>query len=326
MFVPLLSAACTRFGVRSARSSRGGTVACSRGRRWKRDANPGRDSYSKWENINAGRGWRFSSTSRGAFAHAACPGYRAAVFSSAYAKARKGNLPLSPFTVKALYLTEYGIASRALLDPALNIIAHGKANALVINIKSDRGLLPYPSEIPLATAIGARRLTTIRSLPDLVKSCHDRGIYMIARIFTFKDDPLATTRPSLAVHTAADALFKDREHLAWSDPFQAEVRAYNIAVAVEAAKAGFDEVQFDYVRFPDCATKLIVSCPVDQVSRVKALSTFLREARDALIPYNTFESIDIFGYVCWNTNDTGIGQQLEEITKIVDYVCLMLYP
>jgi len=254
------------------------------------------------------------------------PGYKAATFSVANAVQHKGKLPLIPITVKALYLTEYGIASKSLRDPVFEIIRHGNANALVINIKSDRGLIPYPSQIPLATAIGARKLTTIRSLQDLVKTGHDEGIYMIARIVTFKDDPLATSKPNLAVHTASGALFKDREHLSWTDPFQEEVRAYNIAVAVEAAKAGFDEVQFDYVRFPDCATKLVLSCPVDETSRVKALSTFLNEARDALAPYNVFESVDIFGYVSWNTNDTGIGQQLEDITKIVDYVCPMLYP
>lgn len=95
---------------------------------------------------------------------------------------------------------------------------------------------------------------------------------------------------------------------------------------MEAAKAGFDEVQFDYVRFPDATTKFRLSRPTDEASRVKALSDFLAEAHGALAPYNVFEAVDIFGYVSWNTNDTGIGQQLEEITKIVDYVSPMLYP
>ena len=254
------------------------------------------------------------------------PGYRAATFSHAEVLSKKGKLSLIPFTVRALYLTEYGIAAKSLRDPVFEILRQGRANALVINIKSDRGLLPYPSQIPLATSIGARKMTTIPSLPDLVALGHQQGIYMIARIVTFKDDPLATAKPNLAVRTANGALFKDREHLSWSDPFQPEVRAYNIAVAVEAAKAGFDEIQFDYVRFPDCATKLVLSCPVDESSRINALSQFLTEARAALTSYNVFESVDIFGYVAWNTNDTGIGQQLEKITSIADYVCPMLYP
>jgi len=254
------------------------------------------------------------------------PGYRAMTYSLADVTKRDGKLTLPPFAVRALFLTEYGIASRTLRDPALDIIRRGNANALVINIKSDHGLLVYPSQIPLAAAVGARKLTTIGSLSELVKIGHDQGIYMIARIVTFKDNPLATTRPDLAVHLSNGGLFKDREHLSWTDPFKVEVRAYNIAIAVEAAKAGFDEVQFDYVRFPDSANKLRLSEPTDEANRIKGIATFLREAHDALVPYNTFLSVDIFGYVSWNTNDTGIGQDLETITKIVDYVCPMLYP
>jgi len=254
------------------------------------------------------------------------PGYRAMTYSLADVARTGGKLTLPPVFVKALFLTEYGIASRLLRDPALDIIRHGKANALVINIKSDHGLLDYPSQIPLASSVGARKLTTISSLAELVRIGHDEGIYMIARIVTFKDNPLATARPDLAVHLSNGGVFKDREHLSWTDPFKAEVRAYNIAIAVEAAKAGFDEVQFDYVRFPDSANKLRLSEPTDEANRIRGIATFLREARASLVPYNVFLSVDIFGYVSWNTNDTGIGQDLETITKIADYVCPMLYP
>lgn len=254
------------------------------------------------------------------------PGYREATFTPAEAASRSGMLPLTPFAVHALYLTEYGIASRTLRTGAINILRGKGANALVINIKSDRGCLPYPSGISLACTIGARRITTIPSLGELVQRGHAHGVYMIARIVTFKDDPLATARPDLAVHTASGALFKDREHLSWTDPLQPEVRAYNIAIAVEAARAGFDEVQFDYLRFPEAATRLRMNGPTDQAHRVKAIVDFLSEARAALAPYNVFLSVDIFGYVTWNRDDTGIGQRLEEITKAVDYVCPMLYP
>ena len=254
------------------------------------------------------------------------PGYQRASISLADAQSASGKLPLKPIAIHALYLTEYGIASAALRDPVLSIIRHGGANALVVNIKSDHGILVYPSEIPLAKAISARSMTTIHSLPDLVNAGHAQGIYMIARIVTFKDDPLATTHPELAIHLANGDLFRDKEHLAWADPWQPKVRAYDIAIAVEAAKAGFDEVQFDYVRFPDSLAKLKVSGPTDEPSRVKAITSFLADAHKALIPYNVFQSADIFGYDSWNAGDTGIGQQLEEITRTVDYVCPMLYP
>ena len=255
---------------------------------------------------------------------ARAPGYRAV--SVRLAEVSHGDIALQPFTVHALYLSEYGIASGVLRGAAFDIIKRGGANALVVNIKSDHGQLVYPSNIALAKAIGARNVTTIHSLSDLVNTAHQQGIYMIARIVTFKDNPLATSRPELAIHLANGELFHDREGLAWADPTQPEVRAYNVAIGVEAAKAGFDEVQYDYVRFPDSLAKLVVHGPTDEASRIKTISSFLAEAHAALVPYNVFHSADIFGYTFWNTNDTGIGQQLNHLVDTVDYICPMLYP
>ena len=255
---------------------------------------------------------------------ARAPGYRAVTVSTA--DIRNSTIELQPFAVHALYLSEYGISSSVLRNSAFSIIHRGGANALVVNIKSDHGQLVYPSEIPLAKQIGARNITLIHSLPDLVNAAHAQGIYIIARIVTFKDTPLATSKPEDAIHLADGSLFKDREGLSWTDPFNPEVRAYNIAIATEAAKAGFDEVQFDYVRFPDSTTKLVVSNPTDEAHRIQAISSFLADAHKALIPYNVFLSADIFGYTFWNTNDTGIGQQLNHLVDAVDYICPMLYP
>lgn len=257
---------------------------------------------------------------------ARAPGYRAVTLPVGDLTKQGGKLELTPFAVKGLYLSEYGIESNSIRDSALGIIRAGGANALVINIKSDHGFLIYPSEIPLAKSVGARSVTTVKSLPQLMQNGHAQGIYMIARIVTFKDNPLATSRPELALHLANGSLFKDGEHLGWTDPYRPEVRAYNIAIAVEAAKAGFDEIQFDYVRFPDAASKLRVSGPTDEPGRVKAITDFLKQAKAALVPYNVFMSADIFGYVAWNSNDTGIGQQLDAVMKVVDYACPMLYP
>jgi hypothetical protein len=255
---------------------------------------------------------------------ARAPGYRAVTISTT--DIHNDAIELQPFAVHALYLSEYGISSSIIRNSAFDIIRRGGANALVVNIKSDHGQLVYPSAIPLAKQIGARNLTLIHSLPDLVNSAHAQGIYIIARIVTFKDNPLATSRPDLAIHLANGDLFKDREGLSWTDSFKPEVRAYNIAIATEAAKAGFNEVQFDYVRFPDSTTKLILSGPTDEPHRIEAISSFLGEAHAALVPYNVFLSADIFGYTFWNTNDTGIGQQLNHLVDKVDYLCPMLYP
>jgi hypothetical protein len=129
----------------------------------------------------------------------------------------------------------------------------------------------------------------------------------------------------LAVKTQGGEIWRDRENLAWVDPFQKEVWDYNIDIAIEAAQYGFDEIQFDYVRFPDAVAPQC-SVPNTQENRVKAISGFLMEARKRLLPYNVFLSADIFGYVCWNLNDTHIGQTLEDLTSHVDYLSPMLYP
>jgi hypothetical protein len=232
---------------------------------------------------------------------------------------------LAPFTPKALYLSFYGVGSKVLRDPALKLINDTELNALVVDVKGDRGMIPYRSSVSLAAEVGGQRIITVRDMDGLIASFKEKGIYTIARIVVFKDDLLATARPDLAVKTPTGELWRDREHLAWVDPFRKEVWNYNIQIAEEAAKLGFDEIQFDYVRFPDSHSPRF-SQPSTEEARVKAIAGFLQEAKSRLAPYNVFLAADIFGYVCWNLNDTDIGQKLDPIASAVDYLCPMLYP
>jgi len=232
---------------------------------------------------------------------------------------------LAPMTPKALYLSFYGVGSKALRDPALKLIEETELNALVIDVKGDRGMIPYRSSVPLAAEVGGQRIITLRDVDGLLMSFKEKGIYTIARIVVFKDDLLATARPDLAVKTPSGEPWRDREHLAWVDPFRKEVWNYNIQIAEEAAKLGFDEIQFDYVRFPDSRSPRF-SQPNTEDGRVKAIAGFLQEAKTRLAPYNVFLAADIFGYVCWNLNDTDIGQKLDPIASAVDYLAPMLYP
>jgi len=235
------------------------------------------------------------------------------------------DVALPPIRPKALYLSVFGIGSRTLREAALDLIEATELNAVVIDVKGDRGLIPYPSGNPLAAAIGAQQTMTIPSLAELVGGLRERGIYTIARIVAFKDDLLASARPDLAFHRRDGSLYRDHEGLAWANPNSPAVRAYNIMIAREAAQAGFDEIQFDYARLPD-ATGLDYGVDDTRSNRVTAITRFLREAREALTPFNVFLAVDVFGYVCWNVDDTGIGQQLGAIVGEVDYVSPMLYP
>lgn len=233
---------------------------------------------------------------------------------------------LKSFTPKALYLSFFGVGDKKLRASAMSLIKDTELNSLVIDVKGDRGMVAFKSSSSLAAEIGAQKIITIRDINSLVSDLHAKGIYAIARIVVFKDDRLARSKPELAIKTADGAIWNDREGLAWSDPFNGSVWNYNIDLAVEAARAGFDEIQFDYVRLPDAPGGLAYTKPDTEANRVMAVSGFLSEARTRLTPYNVFLAADIFGYVPWNPDDTHIGQKIENLAASLDYISLMLYP
>jgi hypothetical protein len=234
-------------------------------------------------------------------------------------------LRLKPFLPKALYLTIYGIGDKKIRESALKLIDETEMNSLVIDVKGDRGLIPYRSSIPLAAEIGAQKVITVKDMKGVVQALKDRGIYTIARIVVFKDNLLGLARPDLAIKTSDGKIWRDRENLVWVDPSKKEVWDYAVSIATEAAKNGFDEIQFDYVRFPD-HKGLVFGIPNTEENRIGTISGFLTEARKRLAPYNVFVSADIFGYVAWNLDDTQIGQQIDKLAPALDYISLMLYP
>ncbi|HEY7304394.1 MAG TPA: putative glycoside hydrolase [Bryobacteraceae bacterium] len=225
---------------------------------------------------------------------------------------------------RAVYLSFWGVSSAAVREPVLHLVGTTPVNAVVIDVKGDLGYVSYRTSAPIASQIGSVKTVTIPDIRGLIDQLHGRGVYAIARIVTFKDNVLAVADPALQVHMNGK-LWRDHEGLAWCDPFQKKVWDYNISLAVDAAKSGFDEVEFDYVRFPD-AKGLQFSQETTEASRSNTIEAFLTEARRQLTPYNVFLSADVFGYICWNTNDTGIGQKIERISRVVDYISPMLYP
>jgi hypothetical protein len=265
---------------------------------------------------------RFDAGAPGTLLQARAPGY------ARYRGLAPATAPvvvtLRPLRPKALYLSVYGIGSALLRGEALKLIDETELNALVIDVKGDRGLVPHVSAAVAAAGL-PQTLVTVRDMPALLKNLRERGLYLIARIVTFKDEPYATAHPAWAVHDARGNVWKDREGLAWIDPFRREAWERSLALAEEAAQLGFDEIQFDYLRFPD-ATGLVFAEPDTEERRVAAINGFLDAARERLARYNVFIAADIFGYVAWNSNDTHIGQQLEAIAGHVDYLSPMLYP
>lgn len=268
---------------------------------------------------------RYSFAGNGGTVAARAIGYRRATLTPPDGIDEAPPLRLTVIRPKALYLTFWGIGDRYIREAVLDIAKTTEVNALVIDVKGDLGWIPYPSQVALAQTIGARRTTTVRDMPAMIARLKAQNLYLIARIVLFKDNPLATAHPEWALKNRAGVPYRDREGLAWTDPVRPEVWAYNLDIAEEAAQLGFDEIQFDYVRFPDGAG-LGLAIPDTEAKRVAAISGFLTAARKRLVPYNVFTSADIFGYVFWNENDTFIGQKMGALPDVVDYMAPMLYP
>lgn len=231
--------------------------------------------------------------------------------------------------IRALYVTYYGIGHTGLRAHVQELLRATELNAVVIDVKGDRGFIPYRSDVPLAGQVGAQPHILVEDWGELMTWFRDHDIYTIARIVVFKDDPLATARPEWAVlDSETGEPWRDREGLAWADPFREEAWDYNIAIAVEAAGKGFDEVQFDYLRFPTDGNLKTLPFTQDNTeeNRRAAVVSFLERAHRALAPTGVRIAADVFGYATWRKDDTGIGQVIEEMADYIDVLSPMLYP
>lgn len=236
-----------------------------------------------------------------------------------------GRMYLDRFIPKALYLSSFGATSSKIMGNAKHLHATTEINAFVIDVKMDRGQIAFKTANPIANQIGAQDVVLFKDIKKFVADLHKEKIYAIARVVSFKDTPYVTAHPEMGVRTSDGSLFKDKEGLYWIDASRKEPRDYIISIAAEAAAAGFDEIQFDYVRFPD-RKGVKFSVENTQAERVKAISGFLEAARNRLTPYNVFISADIFGYVSWHDADIDIGQRVDALAPYVDYLSPMLYP
>lgn len=245
------------------------------------------------------------------------------------AQSRPVTPEISTDYVKGLYLTYYSLGHNGLLTHAQTLLETTELNAVVIDVKGDRGLIPYTTTVQMAADIGANPRAMVKDWPGLMQWFHERNVYTIARIVVFKDEPLATAHPEWAViDSETGAIWRDRENLGWTDPAREEVWDYNIALAVEAAQLGFDEIQFDYVRFPTdgAISRATFSVENKPENRLAAVTGFLSKARAALEPLGVKMAVDVFGYTTWRSDDMGIGQQIEAMAPYLDVISPMLYP
>jgi hypothetical protein len=239
------------------------------------------------------------------------------------------DLHLEPFSVRGIYLPFGLLTSEVRVRELVDLVDRTELNAIVVDIKSDRGWLAYPSDIPAAQHSRAYK-SEVMDVNALLALCREKGIYTIARLVLFKDPSLAAAYPEWAVRTEDDQVWADGEGSAWGDPFRSEVQDYNIAIAQEVATLGFDELQFDYLRFPSDGAVDRVRYVEESTSesRSDAIVGFCARLRAALDSYAVVISADVFGLTVWVSpeEDMGIGQRVVDIAPYVDYISPMLYP
>ena len=237
-------------------------------------------------------------------------------------------LKLTPIKVKALYLTFWGASNNSkTLKNILELIEKTEANAVVVDVKNEYGSTQFWTGFDRANSYGAYKKRTNRDIKKFIKTMKNRNIYTIARIVTFKDELQAANNPDYAIkkRDTNKTIWRNHDNMAWVDPFDKRAHNYAISIAQEAAKAGYNEINFDYIRFP--AKQNLIFCRANtQTNRIKAIENFLDEAQKRLLKYGVFISVDTYGNICWANDDNGIGQTVESLSKHADYIAPMLYP
>ncbi len=232
-----------------------------------------------------------------------------------------------PVSVKGIYLTGYSAGSTTFYH-LLNMIKTTELNAMVIDVKDDSGNITYETRNQMARAVGANQVIKIKDIDNRMSELKKHNVYTIARIVAFKDSKAASRRPDLAIKTETGVVWRDYSNTAWLNPYNRDAWEYVLSIAEEAVEKGFDEIQFDYVRFPTDGNRKIIDYGEagEKESMAEAISAFLKYATQRLSSKGAFVSADIFGQVTTDAGDMGLGQNLEALAVSTDTLSPMVYP
>lgn len=234
-----------------------------------------------------------------------------------------------PVKVKGIYISAYVAGTPSMVDNLIAEMDRTEANALVIDLKDDFGRVACEMDSPLVQEVGSTKVY-IRDIEDLMKKLDDHGIYAIARIPAFRDAWLGDVKPEWCIQKADGTVFRDRDGNAWVNPYKQEAWDYLAEIAIQAKKLGFEEVQFDYVRF--CTEKGMQEAVFDEAdvqgrSRTDIILEFMAHTYDRLKAEGLFVSADVFGAIINSSvNADSVGQIYGEMAKHLDYISPMIYP
>lgn len=230
--------------------------------------------------------------------------------------------------VKAIFMTGHSIGLTERFNNVVKLTGDTVINSWVIDVKDDYGTLTYSSEIPLVKEVAADRIIKVRDFHSKMEVLREKDIYPIARIVTFKDKQVTSSRPDLAIKSKTGQVWRDRKGDSWLNPYNRDSWEYVIDIAKEAAGKGFKEIQFDYVRFPTDGDRSMIDYGSAALNETKyeAIAAFLAHAREELKEYGVYISADIFGLVTTVSDDMGLGQHLETLSTATDILSPMVYP
>ncbi len=234
-----------------------------------------------------------------------------------------------PVKVRGIYLERAAVLNSARLDKYIELAKTSDINAFVIDVKGDSGTLLFKTETGAKYMPKLNESAPIKDPKAFVKKLKDNGIYVIARVVAFKDPSYANKHIERALtYKDSGKLFK-KENLTWASAYDREIWEYDISMGEEAAKVGFNEVQFDYVRFPATTKKEDKNIDFKNKlneSKVQAIQGFLKTAHQRLSKKHVYVTADIFGWMTTAGDDQNIGQHWEAMANVVDYTAPMIYP
>ncbi|MDP3764006.1 MAG: putative glycoside hydrolase [bacterium] len=238
-----------------------------------------------------------------------------------------------PHPIKGIYISAWSTTNSKKIDDLIQLIKETELNGVVLDVKDATGYFTYKVDIPLAEKIGANNEIKLRNIDDLINKFHKENIYVIGRVQVFQDPVLAAGRPDIAIkNVKTGETWKDNKGLGWIDPSSQIAWQYAVDITKDMTKHGFDEVNFDYVRFPADGDIAKVDYPFWNAVRPKyeIIGSFFAFLNQELKDSGIATSADIFGLAAWRAMDfnfdLNIGQRLIDALPYFDYVSPMIYP
>jgi len=234
----------------------------------------------------------------------------------------------TPDQTKVGYMTSWVAGTASIREPLLDFFEASEFNSVIVDIKDDTGKISYKGSNPDIEVLGSYE-NRIADIEGLIEDLHARGMYVIGRIAVFQDPHMTVVWPDQAVQTVGGSVWQDRKGLSWMDASSKKTWDYVIDIAKESYDLGFDEINFDYVRFPtDGSAEMVFPLSGDrEMSQViEEFFVYLEEELETNEYGDMVRSVDLFGLTTSASDDLGIGQELEVAMRHFDYVAPMTYP